>query len=251
MTTFKDHFSKQSQDYARYRPNYPPSLFQWLASLTAAHELAWDVGTGNGQAALALADHYRRVIATDPAEAQLRHAVAHERVTYKVMPAEHSDLGDASVDLVTVAQALHWFEFERFYREVQRVLRPGGVIAVWAYGLNQVSADVDPILGHYYTDVVGSYWPPERRYIDEGYRTVPFPFMEIHAPAFRMEAQWNLHEFVGYLETWSAGQRYRQARGHDPIELARERLCAAWGPAEQSRTVSWPIYLRAGKMPSG
>src|ERR1043165_5287441 len=128
MTAFKDHFSTQSQDYARYRPDYPPSLFQWLASLTSAHALAWDVGTGSGQAALALADHYRRVVATDAAEAQLRHAVAHERVTYKGMPAENTDLGNASVDLVTVAQALHWFDFDRFYREVQRVLRPGGLI---------------------------------------------------------------------------------------------------------------------------
>ncbi len=245
---FKDHFSRQSADYAKYRPSYPDELFDWLASLTAVHDLAWDVGTGSGQAALGLARHFQHVIASDAAEAQLRNAAAHERISYKVMPAEQSDIADASVDLITVAQALHWFDFDRFYREAVRVLKPDGVIAAWTYGLNEISPEVDAILRHYYSEIVGPYWLPERRHIDAHYRTIPFPFTEIQAPSFRMEMRWSLEELLGYLDTWSAGQRYHQVHGHNPLDLIREPLARAWGSIHEARIVSWPIYLRVGRM---
>jgi SAM-dependent methyltransferase len=186
------------------------------------------------------------VTATDPAEAQLRSAMAHERVTYKVAPAEQTDLASASVDLITVAQALHWFDFERFYGEVLRVMKPGGVMAAWGYGLHRISADVDPLLQHYYSDVVGPYWPPERQHIDARYRSIPFPFPEIEAPAFAMETEWTLDELMGYLGTWSATQRYVQAQGHDPLPSLRERLQSLWGAPPLARRVSWPIYFRVG-----
>jgi SAM-dependent methyltransferase len=244
---FKDHFSRQSADYAKYRPSYPDELFDWLASLTAAHDLAWDVGTGSGQAALGLARHFQHVIASDAAEAQLRNAAAHERISYKVMPAEQSDIADASVDLITVAQALHWFDFDRFYREAVRVLKPDGVIAAWTYGLNEISPEVDAILRHYYSEIVGPYWLPERRHIDAHYRTIPFPFSEIPASSFRMEMRWNLDELLGYLGTWSVGQRYQQVYGHDPLDRIRESLARVWGSVREARGVSWPIYLRVGR----
>jgi len=248
VPAFKDHFSPVATDYAKYRPHYPAALFDWLASLTTAHTLAWDVGTGSGQAALELARLFTHVIATDAAEAQLRHAVAHARIVYQAMPAEQTDIADASVDLITVAQALHWFDFDRFYREVRRVLKPNGVIAVWAYGLNEVSPDVDAALRHYYRDILGPHWPPERRYVDEQYRTIAFPFAEIAAPTFRMQTRWCLDELLGYLDTWSAGQRYQQACGQQPLELIHERLRSAWGPANETRVISWPIYLRVGRI---
>lgn len=244
---FKDHFSRQSADYAKYRPGYPEELFNWLASSPVARDLAWDVGTGNGQAALGLARHFRHVVASDAAEAQLRNAAAHERITYKVMPAEQSDISDASVDLIAVAQALHWFDLDRFYAEAQRVLKRGGVIAAWTYGCNEISPEVDAILRHYYREIVGPYWPAERRHVDAHYRTIPFPFAEIRAPSFRMEMRWNLEELLGYLGTWSAGQAYRRAHGDDPLDLVREPLARAWGPAQETRLVSWPIYLRVGR----
>lgn len=246
MGAFKDHFSTHSAEYARYRPNYPPALFDWLAQLVPERALAWDVGTGSGQAALGLARHFARVVASDAAEAQLRNAVAHPRVVYKVMPAERGDLDDASADLVTVAQALHWFDFDRFYAEVRRVLKPRGAIAAWTYGVNRIAPEIDAIVQRYYVEIVGPYWPPEREYVDKAYRTIPFPFEEIEAPRFEMQQPWTLDDLLGYLGTWSASKRYAEARGEDPIALIREPLARAWGTSTE-RTVEWPLYLRAGR----
>jgi ubiquinone/menaquinone biosynthesis C-methylase UbiE len=248
MTSFKDHFSARSADYARYRPGYPPALFDWLAAVAPARGLAWDVGTGSGQAALGLAAHFERVVASDAAEAQLRHAAAHPRITYKMMPAERSDLPDATVDLVSVAQALHWFDFERFYAEVRRVLKPGGVIAAWTYGLQRVDPEVDAVVRHYYREVVGPYWPPERRHVERQYRDVPFPFEEIASPVLTMQVQWSFGEVLGYLGTWSAARRYAELRGADPREEVRAALARAWGGAAL-RTVTWPLHLRVGRLP--
>lgn len=249
MTTmFKDHFSARAEQYARYRPGYPPELFDWLAALAPARRLAWDVGTGSGQAALGLARHFERVIASDAAEAQLRNAVAHERIVYRVMPAERAELDDASVDLVTVAQALHWFDFARFYGEVRRVLRPEGVIAAWTYGVNRVAPEVDAIVHRYYSEIVGPYWPPEREHVERQYRSIPFPFDEIAAPRFAMQMAWRFEDMLGYLGTWSASKRYAEARGEDPLAQIREPLARAWGEGRE-RTVEWPLYLRVGRLP--
>lgn len=249
MAEFKDHFSGHSADYAKYRPGYPEELFEWLASRVRVHDLAWDVGTGSGQAARGLARHFRRVIASDAAAPQIRNAAPHERITYKVMPAEHTDLADGGVDLVTVAQALHWFDFERFYAEANRVLKADGVIAAWTYGLTRVSAEVDAIVRRYYTEIVGPYWPPERKYVDQNYQTVPFPFAAIDAPPFALSVQWTLEDLLGYLGTWSATRRYVQAHGRDPLDVIRDPLGLAWGGTESARLVTWPLSLRVGKRP--
>lgn len=245
---FKDHFSQQADDYAKYRPNYPAALFEFLAQAVKPHELAWDCGTGNGQAALGLAAHFDRVIATDPSAKQIQNAVQHEKIDYFVAPAEQTSIPSHSVDLITVAQALHWFRFEPFYEEVRRVLKPDGMLAVWCYGLSRINPEVDKVVRHYYMNVVGPYWPPERRYIDEKYRTIPFPFAELPAPEFHMKAEWRLNDFMGYLQTWSATQQFRQKNDQNPLDIVHRMLAKTWGPAHERRTIRWPLYLRLGKV---
>lgn len=244
---FKDHFSAQAGGYARYRPHYPEALYAYLAELAPARTRAWDCATGNGQAAVGLARHFDAVVASDASPAQLAHAAPHPRVTYHEAPAEQAPLGDASVDLVAVATALHWFHFDAFYAEVRRVLRPGGVLAAWAYGFLAVTPAVDAVLKRYYTDVVGPCWPPERRFIDEGYRTLPFPFDAVDAPAFEMQAVWTLDDLLGYLRTWSARQRYLEQHGEDPVAAVTPDLRTAWGSDAEHR-VQWPLHLRVGRV---
>ncbi|HTQ81570.1 MAG TPA: class I SAM-dependent methyltransferase, partial [Thermoanaerobaculia bacterium] len=181
--TFKDHFSGHAASYAAHRPGYPPELFAYVTSLTAGKDLAWDCATGNGQAAVALAETFDQVIATDASPQQLAHAPAHPRIEYRVATAEDSGLAPASIDLLTVAQAVHWFDFDRFYAEARRVLRPGGAIALWTYNLLRHPA-LNELIDHLSQKIVGAYWPPERRWVDEDYRNLPFPFPELPSPAF-------------------------------------------------------------------
>lgn len=245
---FKDHFSKVAQQYTQFRPRYPRELFQFLASLPSQRDCAWDCGTGNGQAAVDLAEHFARVVATDPSAEQIAHAGPHARVEYRVAPAEECSLGEHSVDLVTVAQALHWFDRDRFYAQTRRVGREGSVLAVWTYGLTQVAPAIDQVVRHLYWDVVGAYWPPERKLTEERYETIDFPFEEVPAPRFSMTAEWNLGEFIGYLGTWSSVQRYREALGCDPLHKVDSELSRAWGASESIRRVTWPVYLRVGRI---
>ncbi|WP_127475388.1 class I SAM-dependent methyltransferase [Sulfurivermis fontis] len=247
---FKDHFSGHAADYTRYRPGYPYALFAWLAQQAPGHERVWDCATGNGQAALGLAAHFDAVIATDASANQIAAATAHPRVRYAVAPAEASGIAAHSVDLITVGQALHWFDFPAFYAEAARVLKPGGVLAAWSYGLMQISPAVDAAVWRLYEPITGAYWPPERRYVEEQYHTLPFPLDEIAAPSFAMEAQWTLEQLLGYLGTWSAVQRYRKERGNDPLQLIADELAAAWGGADTVRRVVWPLSMRVGRFNS-
>ena len=185
--SFSDHFSQQADDYARFRPTYPAALYDYLASLTPQHDRAWDVGTGNGQAVFGLARHFRSVIATDPSEQQIALAAPHERVTYRVAPAEHSGLEDQSIDLSTAAMAVHWFDLDRFYAEARRVLKPDGLLAVWCYNLTEITPEVDAVMESYYHNVLGEFWPPQIGRVDEHYRTLPFPFTEIAAQQRRLK----------------------------------------------------------------
>jgi len=246
--SFKDHFSGRSADYTLYRPSYPPQLFSWLASLTSGHDLAWDCGCGSGQAALELVHHYTGVIATDPSRQQIDNAIPHEGIRYAVATAEASGLEPGSIDLVVVAQALHWFDFDRFYAEVERVTRPDGVIAAISYGEVRVAGAPDPVVSRFYHDLIGPCWPPERRYVDEGYATIPFPFPEITAPSFAMTAEWNLEHLLGYFRTWSAVKEYEKRNGADPLQLIGADLAAAWGDSAAARSITWPLSLRVGRV---
>ena len=242
---FHDHFTPVAASYASFRPTYPPALFSWLASLTRGHGLAWDCACGSGQATLDLAAHFERVIATDASAAQLALAPAHPKVEWRVASAEVSGLDDHPVDLVTVAQAVHWFDLPRFYAEVRRVLKEGGVLAAWCYGIVTVEGDaVDAVVQHFYHQVVGPYWPAERHHVETGYRELDFPFTEISAPAFHIEVAWTLPEFLGYLRSWSSTSRYQQARGHDPVTVLETELAPLWGVSETRRKITWPLALR-------
>lgn len=239
-----DHFSGHAADYARFRPGYPEALFDWIAAQATGHDLAWDCGCGNGQASVPLAARFRRVTATDFSARQISAAQANPRIDYRVAPAEASGLADASADVVTVAQALHWFDFAKFYAEVRRVLKPGGLIAAWTYQLLRADAPVDQVLVSFYAETLGPYWPPERRWVDAAYAGMPFPFAEIETPKFEIRLCWSLADLMAYLGTWSATQRYRKAEGRDPIPELEERLAPLWG--DQAREIAWPIAMRAG-----
>ncbi len=241
---FKDHFSTQSDAYSQYRPDYPETLFALLAANTPAHELAWDCATGNGQAAVELTQYFSQVVATDASQRQIDKAMIYPRIEYRVAPAEKAPLADHSVDLITVAQALHWFDFDGFFNEVKRVLKADGILAVWLYGLHRINAAIDAVVDRYYHDITGPYWPPERAHIENGYADIEFPFQEARVPAFEMRKQWSLDHLLGYLGTWSATQRCLADTGEDPREQIVEDLKAAWGDASQTRTVHWPITLR-------
>jgi SAM-dependent methyltransferase len=245
---FPDHFSSIAAGYATSRPRYPDALFSWLASLAPGRRCAWDAGTGNGQAATALAGHFDHVIATDASAEQIAAAVSHPHVEYRVTTAERSGLATGSLDLVIVAQALHWFDVSAFNVEAGRVLRPGGVLAVWTYALPALGDPVlDAELGRLHDSVRG-WWPAERRLVETGYRTLPFPFPEVAAPAFDMTARWDLDRFLSYVRTWSAVTRFREATGTDPVATAAAGLSRAWGRAAEVRTVRWPLSLRVGRL---
>jgi SAM-dependent methyltransferase len=249
--TFKDHFSGHAKAYASFRPGYPEALFDFVASLPRRKAVAWDAGTGSGQAALGLAERFERVVGTDPSAQQLEHATPHPRIEYRVAPAESSRLPDASVDLVAAAQAFHWFDFERFFAEVRRVLAPGGAVAVWTYNLARVNPEMDAWTDRLAYEIVGPWWPPERKWVNEEYRTIPFPFPEVEAPAMAFEARWDLGRYLSYIRTWSAFQRYLRETGEDPIVATQEEIESAWGDPGEERTIVWPIYLRAGRPNSG
>ena len=248
MNSFPDHFSGVAGAYAEHRPQYPTRLFEWLAGLAPRRELAWDCGTGSGQAALGLAPHFVRVVATDASAAQIAAARPHPRVQYRVAPAESSGLAPGTVDLITVGQALHWFNRAAFYAEARRILRPDGLVAVWTYsGCRLPDPGTDEVHRRFYTETVGRYWPAARALVEAGYRTIEFPFEEIAPPVFEMEAEWTLASFLGYIGTWSAVTRFREARGFDPVERLAADLRPLWGDPEASRRVRWPLALRVGR----
>lgn len=245
--TFHDHFSGHAADYARFRPRYPAELFNYLASQCAEKSSAWDCGTGNGQAAVALAEFFSHVLATDASAQQIDAAEQHPRVEYRVCDERKSGLPDGSVDLVTVAQALHWFDTPAFFQEARRVLRPQGVIAVWSYNLQSLGEPFDAILRRYYAETVGPYWPTERKLVEVGYRTINFPFAEFSPPEFAMQQELSLNGLLNYLGTWSATKRFEQAQGFNPIPRLEQELLPLWGDRSLPRKVSWPLTMRIGR----
>jgi hypothetical protein len=246
--SFRDHFSQTSAAYAAFRPRYPAALFDWLASLAPARRLAWDAATGNGQAALPLAARFEHVVATDASAAQLREAAPHARIEYRAARAEDGGLPEAGVDLLTVAQAAHWFELPAFHGQAARALVPRGIVALWCYGLLSIEPRLDERLHAFYVDVVGPYWPPERRLVDEGYRGMAFPFEELAAPKFVMERELTLPALAGYLGTWSAVQAFRSSLGRDPVEPLVRELASDWGEAGRPRRARWMLHMRVGRV---
>lgn len=243
MTQFKDLFSGHAADYARFRPTYPPELFAWLAEASPGRDLAVDVGTGNGQAAVGLAAHFDHVIGLDPSAEQLAEAPTHPKVEFRVAPAEVTGLAGASADLLLAAQAFHWFDRDAFFSEAARILRPDGVLALVAYALSRITPAVDAVVEGLYRSL-DPYWEPERRMIEDGYASVTVPFGEIPVPAFAMHSSWMADDLLGFLGTWSAVRKAITATGKNPLDEVEPRLIDAWGEPGP-RDAVWPLAVRA------
>ncbi|MCO6486973.1 MAG: class I SAM-dependent methyltransferase [Phaeodactylibacter sp.] len=243
----KDNFSKQAEEYAQFRPGYPAGLYEALYAMLPRYQRAWDCGTGNGQVAVMLAGRFREVLATDLSARQIQHAPQRENISYLVQAAEHGVFPRRHFDLVTVGQAIHWFDFGRFYAVVRRVLRPAGVIAVFGYGLLKIEGPAGEAVRHFHQNIVGPYWDSERRYIDEAYRTIPFPFEETPFPCLEMAYRWDLEHLTGYLNTWSAVRHFEQKRGYNPVAFFRKDLEQAWG-GKGEQVARFPLIGRLGRL---
>jgi ubiquinone/menaquinone biosynthesis C-methylase UbiE len=244
---FKDHFSERASGYAAHRPHYSKELAEWLASLAPTEKLAWDVACGSGQLSTLLGDHFGRVVATDASRAQIAQAIPHPRVEYRVEPAERSSLDDASADLVTVAQAVHWLDLEAFYMEARRVARPGAAIALVAYHIAVIDRAVDEVIDEFYSRTLDGYWPPERKHIETEYRDIPFPFERIEPPSrMHLRVQWDVEQMLGYIRTWSAVRAFEKENGPTRTERFAAGLRTAWGTRQ--RQVRWPIVILAGRV---
>ena len=246
MTKFKDHFSGHAVEYAKFRPHYPDELFEYLALISPRHELAWDCATGNGPAAVGLARHFDSVIATDASAQQIASAEPNDRISYRVAPAEASGIDSASVDLILVAQALHWFDIDRFFTEAKRVLKENGALAISSYYVLEIAPEIDAIIWEFYRETTGPFWPPERELVETDYKSIRFPFAELSPTRFEMRERWNLHQLAGYLRTWSATQKFIGARGFDPVDSVAEGLWTVWKNPEEVREIKWPLHLRVG-----
>lgn len=245
---FKDHFSASSRDYARHRPRYPLALASYLARSAPARACVWDCGCGSGQLSVRLAEVFAHVVATDASAEQVAAAIPHPRIEYRRASAEASGLAAGSVDAVVAAQAAHWFDLPAFYGEVRRVARTDAILALVTYGQVTVDVSIDPLVRRFYREVLGPYWPPERRHVEEGYRTLDFPFPELTAPRLEMRARWMLAGFCGYLRTWSAVRRLERDRGSAAFDAFCAELARAWGEPHRRRAIRWPLALRVGRI---
>lgn len=245
MQAVNDLFSLQAKSYAAFRPVYPSGLYEFLFSQVKCFDRAWDCGCGNGQVAGELIKKFGKVDATDISSAQLSHAVAIPGIEYTLCRAEQTAFEDDSFDLITVATALHWFDFDAFYREVRRVGKPGSLLAAWTYVPFKVNPEIDRICDHFSYVTVGDCWHPGRRYLDAGYSSIPFPFTELEAPQFKIEVDWTYRQFIGYVDSWSAVQEYKNRNGISPLQLLEATLPEVW-PPDELRTVTFPLFMRLG-----
>ena len=246
-SAFKDHFSESAGAYALNRPTYPPELAKVLAEASPARDLALDCGCGNGQLSVLLADHFKRVVATDASAGQIENAKPHDGVEFRVAPAEVSGLPDGSVDLITAAQAAHWFDLDAFYAEARRIARPGALLALITYGVMNVDGKIGAAIDDFYWQHMGPYWPPERRHVEVGYRTLAFPFEEMSLPEVVIERQWSRQQFLGYVDTWSALRTAIKAGQQSILDDFTAELAAIW-PDDDIVTFRWPVTIRAGRV---
>jgi ubiquinone/menaquinone biosynthesis C-methylase UbiE len=244
----KDNFSNQANIYAQFRPDYPTELYDFILQNVDYQGVVWDCATGNGQAAKVLAQHFKTVYATDISQKQLDNAVKIDNIVYSICPAETTPFADNTFDLITVAQAAHWFDFDKFYAEVKRVAKPNVTIAVWGYGnLKFDDRELDSQMWEFYSNRVGKYWNFERRHVEEEYRTLPFPFEEIETPKFGIVRKWQRDEFEGYLNSWSAVQNCKNTEGVNPVDDFMLDLSAVWGEFER-KLLRFPLFLKIGKI---
>jgi len=241
-------FNKQSADYVKYRPTYPRHLFEFLKTVAPSNELAYDVGTGNGQCAVMLGDYFKNVIASDLSKEQIANAIQKPNITYFVSEAHESNIQTSTVDLVTVATAIHWFNFELFYKECKRILKKGGAIAAWSYGWHECeNKEITAIIQKFGKEILGDYWSPQPKLIWDEYKMIPFPFEEIKHPQFTQQLSWDMNELIGYLTTWSATQKYIQDKGSHPIELVYQDLLSIWQKPLTKLNFNTPLYMRLGR----
>ena len=244
---FRDHFSGVAADYARYRPDYPSALFDWLAEVAPRREVVWDCACGSGQATVHLAPFFAIVVATDVSLTQLSNRPALDGPVFTAAAAEDAPLADHSIDLVTVGQALHWFDLDAFFAEVRRVLVPGGIVAVWTYGLPEVDdPEIGTVIRAFIDDTLGPWWPPEVAHVLDGYAAFEIPFAELVPPRMEMEVRWPLPRFLAFVRTWSGVGRYREMRGEDPVEELAASLLPLWGSPDRCRSIRWWLKIRAG-----
>lgn len=243
----KDNFSTQSDKYAKYRPNYPDKFFDYLNSLVPVKQASWDCGTGNGQVAVELAQTFEHVFATDISASQIENASQLPNITYSVQPAEHTNFLDHQFDLVVIAQAIHWFDFAKFYAEVRRTVKPSGIISVIGYSRIKVTEQIDELISAFYHNMIGSYWDKERQYIDENYETIPFSFEEIDTPKFENKMDWNFDHLIGYLNTWSAVKHFIRKNNYNPVDDLSKEIKALWGN-EDTMEVRFPMLIRMGRV---
>jgi SAM-dependent methyltransferase len=245
---FKDHFSHAAAGYAAHRPSYPAALVDFLAQAAPHRGLAWEAGCGSGQLSVLLAERFARVIATDASREQLAHATPHPDVAYALARAEASGVATGVADLAVAAQAAHWFDLPAYYAEVRRAGRAGAVVALVTYDLVRIDRDIDRVIDRFYSQTLGTYWPPERRHVEAGYRSLPFPFEPIEAPSLEIRAHWALADLVGYVGTWSAVRALVRAQGQATLVAFHQELGRAWGRESTSRAVRWRLALRVGRV---
>ena len=241
----KDNFSSQAEDYSKYRPKYPAGVYEFIKSRLNGFEKAWDCGTGNGQVAVELSSFFTKVEATDISLNQLKNAKKRDNINYSLQRAESTSFPDQNFDLIITAQAIHWFSFESFYAEVKRCLKPQGLLAVLGYGLFSSNPETNRLIAHFYNDIIGPFWDEERKYLEEDYRTIPFPFQELETPEFNQVYTWTIDQLLGYLRTWSAVKHFENQKNEDPVAIIEEELTNAFGKKNQ---VTFPILFRLGKL---
>ena len=246
--TFNNWFAHGGSDYARYRPEYPAALGAYLAGLVTVRASALDVGCGTGQLTGLLAEHFASVVGTDPSESQLASAEPHPAIRYVAAPAEQLPEELTGFNLITVAQAAHWFDLDAFYREARRVSAPGGILALISYGVMQLDEELQQRFHQFYYDEIGPYWPAERQLVDEGYRTLAFPFTEIPTQAMTINLAWPLKGLLGYISTWSAVKRAQEAGKSALVEAFSQDIRRLWGNPETLRQIVWPINMRVGAL---